>query len=66
MDLDHIIDFHNNCGDDGGFGKENEGVFSKGSRIPQKYLEARIPNAPESLDTGNIGWKFQLRTLGRW
>ena len=32
----------------------------------EKYSGVRIPNAPESLEGGHVGLKFQFKMLGRW
>ena len=43
-----------------------EESFGRAPAILEIYLRAKIPNAPESLDGGNVGLKFQSKLLRMW
>ena len=34
--------------------------------VNKMYLAVSIPNAPESLEGGDVGLKFQFKMYGRW
>ena len=46
--------------------RKMEECFERAPANLEKYSGARIPNASESLDGGNIGLKFQSKLLRMW
>ena len=43
-----------------------EESFERAPAHLEMYSRARIPKAPESLEGGNVGLKFQFKMLGMW
>ena len=62
-DFDPAIDSNDNGGDDGAMGEEVEESLERDPANLKENLEARLPNAPESLEGGDVGLKFQLKML---
>jgi hypothetical protein len=63
------VEFYYNiiCNDNGnydiGFGKEIDKTLKQTSTNLKENFGARLPNAPISLQSVNIGLKFQLKML---
>ena len=62
-DVDPTINSNENGGDDGATGEEVEESLEKDPKNLEENLGARLPNAPESLEGGDVGLKFQLKML---
>src|ERR1700738_1744885 len=62
-DVDPTIDSNENGGDDGAMGEEVEESRERDPVNLEENSEARIPNAPENLEGGDVGLKFQLKML---
>ena len=46
--------------------RKMEESFERTSANLEMYSGAKIPNAPESLEGGNVGLKFQSKMLRMW
>ena len=64
MVFGHTIDSSGKDGDDGGFGEEMEDSFEKALANIKDNTEARLPNAPKSLDSGEVG--LNGLNVGKW
>jgi hypothetical protein len=62
MDFDLTIVSTHNGWEYGGFGKEMESIERTLSNLKES-LGARLPNAPTSLESGDVGLTFQLQML---
>jgi hypothetical protein len=62
-DVDPAIESIDNGGDDGATGEEVEESLKRGPENLEENSGARLPNAPESLEGGDVGLKFQLKML---
>ena len=62
-DVDPAVDSSDNGGDDGATGEKVEKSLERGLENLQENSGARLPNAPESLEGGDVGLKFQLKML---
>ena len=66
MDFDHTIGSNDNGGHEVDSVWKMEESFERTPANLEMYLGAKIPNAPESLDGGNVGLKFQSKLLRMW
>ena len=57
------LDSNDNGVDDGRVGEEVEESLQRDASNNQEHLEARLPNPPASLESGDIGLNFQLKIL---
>lgn len=55
MNFDHIIDYNDNGWEDGGFGEEMEETHERAPTNLEENTEARLPNAPMSLESAYVG-----------
>ena len=63
MDFDHTIVSNDNGWEYGGFGKGIGESIERTSANLKENLGARLPNAPMSLESCDVGFKFQLKIL---
>jgi hypothetical protein len=63
MDFDRNIVSNDNGWEYGGFGKEMGESIEWTLANLKESLGARLPNAPMSLESGNVGLTFQLKML---
>jgi hypothetical protein len=63
MEFDRTIVSNDNGWEYGGFGKEMGESIERTSANLKENLGARLPNAPMSLESCNVGFKFQLKML---
>jgi hypothetical protein len=63
MDFDRTIVFDGNGWIHGGFGKAMGEFIERTPANLKESLGARVPNAPMSLESGNVGLTFQLKML---
>jgi hypothetical protein len=63
MDFDRTIVFNDNGWEYGRFGKGMEESIERTPANLNKILGARLPNAPMSLESGDVGLTFQLKML---
>jgi hypothetical protein len=63
MDLHNTIDANYNGKDDARFGNEMEESIEMIPTNLKENLEARLPNAPKSLESGDVGMTFRLKNL---
>jgi hypothetical protein len=61
--VDPAIESVDNGGNDGATGEEVEESLERGPTNLEENSGARLPNAPESLEGGDVGLKFQLKML---
>ena len=62
-DVSFTIDANDNGMEDGGFGEEMEEPLQRDASNSQGNLEARLPDPPMNLETGDVGLSFQLKML---
>jgi hypothetical protein len=63
MDFDRTIVFSDNGWEYGGFGIDMGESIEKTLANLKESLGARLPNAPMSLESGDVGLTFQLKML---
>jgi hypothetical protein len=63
MDFDHTIVSNDNGWEYGGFGKGMEESIERTPANLNENLGARLPNAPMSLESCDVGLTFQLKML---
>jgi hypothetical protein len=63
MDFDRNIVYSDNGWEYGGFGKEMWESIERTLANLKESLGARLPNAPMSLESGDVGLTFQLKML---
>jgi hypothetical protein len=63
MDFDRNIVSNDNGWEYGGFGKEMGESIERTLANLKVNLGARLPNAPMSLESGDVGLTFQLKML---
>jgi hypothetical protein len=63
MDFDRNIVSNDNGWEYGGFGKEMGESIERTLANLKESLGARLPNAPMSLESGDVGLTFQLKML---
>ena len=62
-DVSLTIDANDNGVEDGGFGEEVEESLQRDASNDQGNSEARLPDPPVNLETGDVGLSFQLKML---
>ena len=62
-DVSLTIDANDNGVEDGGFGEEVEESLQRDASNNQGNSEARLPDPPVNLETGDVGLSFQLKML---
>jgi hypothetical protein len=63
MDFDRTIVSYDNAWEYGGFGKEMGESIQRTLANLKESLGVRLPNAPMSLESGDVGLTFQLKIL---
>jgi hypothetical protein len=63
MDFNRSIVSNDNGWEYGGFGKDMEESIERTLANLKESLGARLPNAPMSLESGDVGLIFQLKML---